>query len=164
MGDPSGSMSVLYTDDPKSGNWNATPAILHDLQDPDLFIDDDGQAYLFWGSSNVYPLRGKKLNKDDRFLIEGETVELFGLDMPKHGWERFGENHTDTVLGGYMEGCLLYTSARRERCIDRQRTGDEYGQARGRGSRTVIYRRSGCQHLPSDERVEELPEDLLETG
>ena len=94
MGDPSGSMSVLYTDDPKSGNWNATPAILHDLQDPDLFIDDDGQAYLFWGSSNVYPLRGKKLNKDDRFLIEGETVELFGLDMPKHGWERFGENHT----------------------------------------------------------------------
>ena len=24
MGDPSGSMSVLYTDDPKSGNWNAT--------------------------------------------------------------------------------------------------------------------------------------------
>ena len=107
MGDPSGSMSVLYTDDPKSGNWNATPAILHDLQDPDLFIDDDGQAYLFWGSSNVYPLRGKKLNKDDRFLIEGETVELFGLDMPKHGWERFGENHTDTVLGGYMEGAWL---------------------------------------------------------
>ena len=75
--------------------------------DPDLFIDDDGQAYLFWGSSNVYPLRGKKLNKDDRFLIEGETVELFGLDMPKHGWERFGENHTDTVLGGYMEGAWL---------------------------------------------------------
>ena len=53
------------------------------------------------------PLRGKKLNKDDRFLIEGETVELFGLDMPKHGWERFGENHTDTVLGGYMEGAWL---------------------------------------------------------
>lgn len=75
--------------------------------DPSVFIDDDGQAYLFWGSSNVYPLRGKKLNKDDRFLIEGETVELFGLDMPKHGWERFGENHTDTVLGGYMEGAWL---------------------------------------------------------
>lgn len=43
MGDPSGSMSVLYTDDPKSGNWNATPAILHDLQDPDLFIDVTGK-------------------------------------------------------------------------------------------------------------------------
>ena len=33
-------------------------AILHNLQDPDLFIDDDGKAYMFWGSSNVYPIRG----------------------------------------------------------------------------------------------------------
>lgn len=106
-GDPSGAMSILYTDDPKSGNWQATPAILHDLQDPDLFIDDDGQAYMFWGSSNTYPMRGKKLNRNDRFLIEGETVELFGLDMAKHGWERFGENHADTLLGGYMEGAWL---------------------------------------------------------
>lgn len=103
-GDPSGSMSILYTDDPKSGDWHATPAILHDLQDPDLFIDDDGQAYMFWGSSNTYPIRGKKLNRNNRFLAEGETVELFNLDMPAHGWERFGENHADTVLGGYIEG------------------------------------------------------------
>lgn len=103
-GDPSGSMSILYTDAPRSGDWHATPAILHDLQDPDLFIDDDGQAYMFWGSSNVYPIRGKKLNKDDRFLIDGETVELFNLDAAEHGWERFGENHADTVLGGYIEG------------------------------------------------------------
>lgn len=106
-GDPSGAMSVLYSDNPKSGDWKATPAILHDLQDPDLFIDDDGQAYMFWGSSNVYPIRGKKLNRKDRFLPEGETVELFGLDMAKHGWERFGENHADTVLSGYMEGAWL---------------------------------------------------------
>ncbi|MDH6303450.1 hypothetical protein M2459_000617 [Parabacteroides sp. PF5-5] len=106
-GDPSGAMSILFTDNPKKGDWQATPAILHDLQDPDLFIDDDGQAYMFWGSSNVYPARGKKLNRNDRFLIEGETVELFGLDMAKHGWERFGENHSDTVLGGYMEGLWL---------------------------------------------------------
>ena len=35
-GDPSGSMSILYTDDPASGDWEATPAILHNLQDPDL--------------------------------------------------------------------------------------------------------------------------------
>lgn len=56
-GDPSGSMSILYTDNPASGNWEAVPAILHNLQDPDLFIDDDGKAYMFWGSSNVYPIR-----------------------------------------------------------------------------------------------------------
>lgn len=103
-GDPSGNMSVLYTDDPMKGDWKAVPAILNDLQDPALFIDDDGQAYVFWGSSNVYPVRGRKLNKDDRFLPEGDAVPLFGIDMDRHGWERFGENHTDTVVGGYIEG------------------------------------------------------------
>lgn len=106
-GNPSGNMSILYTDNPKKGDWKAVPSILYDLQDPDLFIDDDGQAYMFWGSSNTYPMRGKKLNKDRRFLPEGETHELFKLDMDKHGWERFGENHADTTLKGYMEGAWL---------------------------------------------------------
>lgn len=106
-GNPSGAMSILYTDNPMKGDWKATPAILHDLQDPALFIDDDEQAYVFWGSSNTYPIRGKKLNKNDRFLVESETVPLFNLDMKKHGWERFGENHADTILGGYMEGPWL---------------------------------------------------------
>lgn len=107
-GDPSGAMSVLYSDNPKSGNWKATPSILYDLQDPDLFIDDDGSAYMFWGSSNKYPIRGMKLDKNRRFLpITGERVGLFNLDSDKHGWERFGENHADTVLGGYMEGPWL---------------------------------------------------------
>jgi hypothetical protein len=106
-GDPSGTMSILYTDDPKKGDWKASTTILYDLQDPDLFIDDDGQAYMFWGSSNVYPLRGKKLDKSRGFLPSEKTVELFKLDGKKHGWERFGENHSDTVLAGYMEGAWL---------------------------------------------------------
>src|SRR5438067_5976353 len=66
-GDPSGSMSILYTDDPKKGDWKAVPSILNDLQDPDLFIDDDDKAYIFWGSSNVYPIRAKILDKNHRF-------------------------------------------------------------------------------------------------
>ena len=106
-GNPSGAMSILYTDNPKKGDWKGVPSILYDLQDPMLFIDDDDQAYMFWGSSNTYPLRGKKLNKDKRFLVDGPTEELFKLDMDKHGWERFGENHSDTVLAGYMEGAWL---------------------------------------------------------
>lgn len=106
-GDPSGNMSILYTDNPMKGDWKAIPAILNDLQDPALFIDDDGQAYVFWGSSNVYPVRGRKLNREKRFLPEGDIVPLFGIDMAKHGWERFGENHSDTVLGGYIEGPWL---------------------------------------------------------
>lgn len=103
-GDPSGSMSILYTDNPLKGDWKTVPLILKDLQDPDLFIDDDGQAYMFWGSSNVYPIRGKKLNRNDRFMADKKITELFKLDASKHGWERFGENNSDTVNGGYIEG------------------------------------------------------------
>ena len=103
VGNPSGSMSILYTDNPKKGDWKAVPAILNDLQDPALFIDDDEQAYVFWGSSNKFPIRGKKLDKELRFR-PSQTIELFNLDGKKHGWERFGENHSNTVLGGYIEG------------------------------------------------------------
>src|SRR5690606_10955199 len=95
-GNPSGSMSVLYTDDPKKGDWKATPSILNNLQDPALFIDDDGKAYIYWGSSNVYPIRARELNKELRFRPSDTIHELFKLDGEKHGWERFGHNHSDT--------------------------------------------------------------------
>ncbi|MEO6731838.1 MAG: family 43 glycosylhydrolase [Ferruginibacter sp.] len=103
-GNPSGAMSILYTDNPKKGDWKAVPAILNDLQDPDLFIDDDGKAYMYWGSSNVYPIRAVSLDRSKSFRPSIKKWELFNLDGKKHGWERFGENHSDTVLGGYMEG------------------------------------------------------------
>lgn len=106
-GNPSGHMSMLYTDNPKKGDWKAVPSILNDLQDPHVFIDDDDQAYVFWGSSNTYPIRAKKLDKNKRFRPSEETLELFKLDGDSHGWERFGENHEDTVLKGYMEGPWL---------------------------------------------------------
>ncbi len=106
-GDPSGTMSVLYTDDPKKGDWKATPSTLSNLQDPDLFIDDDGRSYLFWGSSNKFPIRGRELDRQNRFVEKSATTELFNLDGEKHGWERFGENHTDSVHRGFIEGAWL---------------------------------------------------------
>jgi hypothetical protein len=106
-GDPSGSMSILYTDNPKKGDWKAIPLIINDLQDPDLFIDDDGKAYMFWGSSNTYPIRAKTLDKEDMFRPSQKIYELFNLDENNHGWERFGENHGDTVIKGYIEGPWL---------------------------------------------------------
>ncbi|MEO9021171.1 MAG: family 43 glycosylhydrolase [Ginsengibacter sp.] len=106
-GDPSGSMSILYTEDPKKGDWKALPYILTDLQDPDLFIDDNGKAYMFWGSSNKFPIRGVSLNKEQNFKPSDKVDTLFNLDEEKHGWEWFGENNSDTVLGGYIEGAWL---------------------------------------------------------
>jgi len=102
-GDPSGSMSILYTDDPKRGDWKAVPSILHNLQDPALFIDDNDAAYIYWGSSNLHPIRGQRLNKNHRFIRYGTVDTLIRKDMDKNGWERFGENNSDTIPG-YIEG------------------------------------------------------------
>lgn len=107
-GDPAGYGSILYTDDPKSGEWTPTASITSNIQDSELFIDDDGKAYLYWGSSNVYPLKVKMLNKDDRFLETGVEKELINLVEEEHGWERFGENNFHpTLKEGYMEGASM---------------------------------------------------------
>ncbi|MFC4723335.1 family 43 glycosylhydrolase [Geojedonia litorea] len=107
-GDPAGYGSILYTDDPKSGKWTPTPSISNNIQDSELFIDDDGKTYLYWGSSNLHPLRVKMLNKDDRFLETGVREELINLVEEEHGWERFGENNFHpTLKEGYMEGASM---------------------------------------------------------
>src|SRR3984957_4306497 len=106
-GDPSGTMSLLYTDDPQKGDWKAVPALLRQLQDPDFFMDDDGRAFMFWGSSNRLPIRGEELDPQHRFLPKGAPVELFNRDEAKHGWERFGENHDDPAKAGFIEGAWL---------------------------------------------------------
>ncbi len=107
-GDPAGYGSILYTDDPKKGLWTPTASISNNIQDSELFIDDDGKSYLYWGSSNVHPIRVKMLNKDDRFLETGVRKELINLDEEKRGWERFGENNFHpTLKEGYMEGASM---------------------------------------------------------
>ena len=46
--------------------------------DPTVFIDDDGQAYMYWGNPNVYYV---KLN-EDMISYSGEIVKL--ADKPEH--------------------------------------------------------------------------------
>ncbi len=107
-GNPAGYGSILYTDDPKSGKWTPTASITNNIQDSELFIDDDDKTYLYWGSSNIYPLHVKMLNKEDRFLETGVKKELFNLVEEEHGWERFGENNFHpTLKEGYMEGASM---------------------------------------------------------
>jgi len=96
-------MSILYTDNPKRGDWKAIPSILHDLQDPALFIDDDDAAYIYWGSSEHVPYQRSTTEKNHRFIRYGTVDTLFYKDMNKNGWERFGENNSDTIPG-YIEG------------------------------------------------------------
>src|SRR5687768_17944449 len=51
---------VIYkTADPKSGKWQvANPAFPIPMIDPDLFVDDDGRLFFYYGCSNVNPIYG----------------------------------------------------------------------------------------------------------
>lgn len=107
-GNPSEAGSILYTDNPKKGDWKPVASVLHGFNDPAFFIDDDGKAYMYYGSSNKYPIRVKELDKSNRFNpTTNKVIELFNLDPQKHGWERFGQNHTDTITKPFIEGSWM---------------------------------------------------------
>ncbi|MFZ5939242.1 MAG: family 43 glycosylhydrolase [Bacteroidota bacterium] len=74
--------------------------------DPALFRDDDGRWYMYFGSSNVYPLYGIELDPHKRLTYIGEAQPLFSLHPEEHGWERFGQDHRDTITP-FIEGAWM---------------------------------------------------------
>jgi xylan 1,4-beta-xylosidase len=75
--------------------------------DPSIFHDPDTEKwYMYWGSSNVYPLYAIELDKSQRLRYVGEPLPLFTLDPTRHGWERFGQDHRDTIRP-YLEGAWM---------------------------------------------------------
>lgn len=81
--------------------------------DPALFKDDDGQWYLYWGSSNVFPVYGQKIAFEDGKLVYQTRAEPMLLLHPdEHGWERFGQDHNGLLANGqptkpYVEGAWM---------------------------------------------------------
>ena len=61
--------------------------------DPNLFIDDDGRVYFYWGCSNITPIWGVELDpqtmqpiSEKRVLVKGHPFEV--------GYERVGEDNS----------------------------------------------------------------------
>ena len=79
------------TKDPIQGPWERIPGALT-YWDPNLFADDDGRLYFYWGSSNSVPVRGVELDPETMHPI-GELVDLLRGDPWTRGYERFGEDH-----------------------------------------------------------------------
>lgn len=59
--------------------------------DPDLFQDDDGRVYLYWGCSNTTPLYGVEMDPETMTPI-GEPKELIFGREDALGYERPGDN------------------------------------------------------------------------
>lgn len=123
---------VLFSRDPASGRLDFLTRRMPELQfpegvqhpgpgqpetfppgpwDPALFKDDDGRWYLYWGSSNVFPLYGIELDMravdSQRIAYIGRPRPLITLQPKQHGWERFGPDHAGETQPSYMEGAWM---------------------------------------------------------
>lgn len=60
--------------------------------DPDVFQDDDGRVYFYWGCSNKEPIYGIELDAGTLMPVGGKK-SLIAEKEAEHGWERKGENN-----------------------------------------------------------------------
>jgi hypothetical protein len=105
-GDPKGYGPIIETNNPELGDWKTNFAVINipgQIQDPNLFVDDDGKVYLYEESSNKWPIRVIELDPDNYYVPKGEEKDLFALHPDKHGWERFGQDHRSDI-DPFIEG------------------------------------------------------------
>lgn len=88
------SKKIIYkSSNPKSGKWEiATDAFPFEYPDPELFLDDDGRLYLYYGCSDVDPIYAVELNAKTLMPI-GNPVVCFYEDTKNNGWERPGDDN-----------------------------------------------------------------------
>lgn len=60
--------------------------------DPNLFEDEDGRLYFYYGSSPSLPIYGVELDRQTMKPL-AEPVALFKNNEAEHGFERRGEDH-----------------------------------------------------------------------
>lgn len=63
------------------------------FMDPNLFVDDDGRVYFYWGLSSTEPIWGVELEPETMRPI-GEKNALIWGDPYSKGFERIGEDNT----------------------------------------------------------------------
>lgn len=81
---------ILRTKDPLTEPFEQVSAPFP-FWDPDIFQDDDGRVYLYWGCTNTSPIYGVEMDPETMQPI-GETKELiFGCET-ELGYERAGDN------------------------------------------------------------------------
>ena len=105
---------IYFLTDPKSGHLKYFKPLterLHDSLcgpwDPSLFYDEDlDKWYMYWGSSNVYPIYGDELDKNNQLSFKKYFKKLIYLHPKEHGWERFGYEHRDTIKP-FIEGAWM---------------------------------------------------------
>lgn len=81
---------ILRTADPLTEPFTEVSAPFS-FWDPDMFCDDDGRVYFYWGCSNMSPIWGVELDPETMTPI-GEKKELIFGREKELGYERPGNN------------------------------------------------------------------------
>ncbi len=99
-------LTIYKTANPKSGKWEvANAAFPIGMTDPDLFVDDDGRLYFYYGCSNVNPIQVVELDTKTLNPI-GKSVAVINSDKKNYGWERSG-NYNEVGNDPWIEGAWL---------------------------------------------------------
>ena len=87
--------------DPKAGTWEQVGTMDSDRYgDANLFVDDDGRLYMYYGWSQLMPFKVVELDKTT-FKEKGEPQVLFFSDYKNHGFEtRRNEDVIYSIFGG----------------------------------------------------------------
>ncbi len=108
-----GQRPIWVSDAPETGRLEHFNPLLPQVPgaqgpwDPDIFHDPDTKRwFMYFGSSNLYPLYGVELDPTNKLTYLGNAYELFKLQPERHGWERFGPNHTSPITP-FMEGASM---------------------------------------------------------
>lgn len=85
------------TKDIVNGPYEEIPGTF-DFWDPNLFFDDDGRIYFYWGCSNSTPLWGVEL-EPETMRPKSERIVLIDGDGYERGYERMGEDNCEFPRG-----------------------------------------------------------------
>jgi xylan 1,4-beta-xylosidase len=98
---------IWMSTDPGKDNWKeAIDSFDVGAWDPAFFLDDDGRFYIYFGSSNTFPLYAQEIDRKT-FAPIGIRKEILRLNDAIHGWERFGEGNDNTFLNPFTEGAWM---------------------------------------------------------
>lgn len=87
------SSKIFKSAEPKSGKWQVVnEAFPIPLTDPDLFLDDNGKLYMYYGCSNINPIYAVELDRKTLNPI-GQPVACLNENTAQNGWERPGDTN-----------------------------------------------------------------------
>lgn len=99
---------IWKSTNPTKDEWEiAVDTLKVGAWDPAFHYDEDtNKLFLYWGSSNEWPLLGTEV-KMKNLQSEGYVKPILRLKPEDHGWERFGEYNDNVFLQPFVEGAWV---------------------------------------------------------